>query len=170
MLLEDAGFATHTDPARGIDHGAWIPLLVGRPQADIPVVQLTLPFPVTPEHALRVGQALAPLREQGLAFLGSGDLVHNLGEVLWEQPRGPVASWSREFEKWIVDAMMAGDLHKLLAFENHPLSERAHPSADHLFPLFVLLGTLSQPMPPPHMIFQGLHYGTISMTSFWFAT
>ena len=142
-LLNDAGFAAGTDPERGLDHGAWVPLRLMFPAADIPVLQLSLQPQFGPDYHYRLGQALAPLRAQGVLLLGSGSLTHNLFEVQWNvgDDESAVPEYVYAFQHWMHEKLLASDTTALLAYRRQaPEAARAHPTEEHLLPLFAMLG------------------------------
>ena len=141
--LEAAGFPVALDPRRGFDHGTWVPLSLLRPEADLPVVQLS----VSPAHDAawhyRLGEALRPLAENGILVIGSGAATHNLHEFF----RGgysfdtPAPDWVRAFGDWLDAKVAAGDVDALLAWETAaPFGRENHPTDEHLLPFFVALG------------------------------
>ncbi len=138
-LLQGAGIAAGTDGQRGYDHGTFAPLAVMFPQADVPVLQLSLKQGYDPAEHLAVGRALAPLRDEGVLILGSGLSFHNL------RLRGPEAvAPSRAFDDWLHDTLEgrapAARSAQLLKWEEAPAARIAHPQEDHLLPLMVALG------------------------------
>lgn len=137
-LLRGAGLDARLAPARGLDHGAWVPLSLMYPSRDVPVTQLSVqPRAVAAEH-FRVGRALAPLRREGVLILGSGGAVHNLSGL---RGGGPTPAWAAEFDAWLGRKIEAGSLEDLLGYERlAPHARLAHPTAEHLLPLFVALG------------------------------
>ncbi|NJP69016.1 dioxygenase [Streptomyces spiramenti] len=139
-LVGTPGSAVHHDTGRGLDHGAYVPLAEMYPEADVPVLQLSLPT-LDPSRLLAFGRRLAPLREEGVLILGSGFFTHNLGEILWGAGPDEAHGWSREFDDWGARALAAGDVDALLDFENAaPAGRVAHPRTEHFAPLFVSLG------------------------------
>lgn len=140
--LEAAGFETELDMARGFDHGAWIPLRLMYPDADIPVVPLSIQSHLGPEHHYRLGQALAPLREQGVLILASGNITHNLRDYQRLMVRGAeIPAYVREFPAWVWGCLERRDGAALLRYRDAaPGGREAHPSDDHLMPLYVALG------------------------------
>lgn len=138
-LLAEAGLPLEADPARGFDHGAWVPLLLGWPAADIPVAQVSLIRGGDARAHLALGRALAPLRGEGVLVLGSGAAVHNLGALA---PEGtPPPAWARAFDEWLAEALAAGNREALCRFPAAPREARAaHPTPEHLMPLFVAMG------------------------------
>lgn len=140
-LLTDAGYSTHDDPERGLDHGAYVPLVEMFPDADIPVLQVSMPT-LDPHALFEIGRRLAPLREQGVLVLGSGFSTHNLREVRMDRPAyHPPPSWSAEFDDWLARMVAANDVDSLLDFQRKaPAAGVAHPRTEHFAPLFVTLG------------------------------
>jgi len=124
-------------PDRGLDHGAYVPLLEMYPDADIPVLQISLPT-LDPVRLLAVGRRLAPLRDEGVLVMGSGFFTHNLDAIRHD---GSADDVTVEFDQWGREALCAGDLDALLDFERKaPSSRLAHPRSDHFVPLFITLG------------------------------
>ncbi|TJZ78730.1 DODA-type extradiol aromatic ring-opening family dioxygenase [Chitiniphilus eburneus] len=139
QALTDHGFTPRTDPARGLDHGAWVPLRVMYPKADVPVVQLALDMRQGPAWHYHLGQALRSLRDSGVLIVGSGSMTHNLHDVFGPEPVSP--DYVAPFQDWMHGQLDAGNLGALLDYRRHaPHAERAHPSEEHLLPLFVALG------------------------------
>jgi 4,5-DOPA dioxygenase extradiol len=140
-LLSAPGRTVHADETRGLDHGAYVPLVEMFPEADIPVLQLSMPS-LEPDDLLEIGRSLAPLREEGTLIVGSGFTTHNLGAInfgLGLQQTPP--SWSAEFDAWAAEKMSAGDVDALADFLHAaPAGRIAHPRTEHFAPLFVSLG------------------------------
>ncbi|MGH3242094.1 MAG: dioxygenase family protein [Spirillospora sp.] len=129
----------HRDEARGLDHGAYVPLVEMYPDADVPVLQMSMPT-LQPTRLFEIGQALAPLRDQGVLIIGSGFTTHNLRE-LPSGPDGPAPAWSAEFDAWTDGAVKGGDIDALLDFRaKAPAADIAHPRTEHFAPLFMALG------------------------------
>ena len=140
--LTDAGFGAVADATRGLDHGAWIPLRIMFPGADVPVIPLSIQRHLGPAHHLAVGRALAPLAERGVLVLASGNLTHNLRDYQRAQAQGGgVPAYVRPFADWIWERLAANDLPALLDYRRQaPDANQAHPTEDHLLPLYVALG------------------------------
>jgi aromatic ring-opening dioxygenase catalytic subunit (LigB family) len=138
-LLTEAGLAAHTDATRGWDHGVFIPFKLIYPQADVPVVQLSLKNGLSPAEHLAAGRALAPLRDEGVLIVGSGYSYHNMRGY-----GGAGEHAAAEFDAWLVDAMTrhaAGERDALLnAWQRAPSARAAHPREEHLLPLMVVAG------------------------------
>jgi 4,5-DOPA dioxygenase extradiol len=134
--------AVAEDPTRGLDHGAFIPLVIMWPEADVPVLQISMPS-LDARELLEVGRRLAPLREEGVLIMGSGFLTHGLPFIrdymLGFREGAP--DWSIEFDQWAAEALSRGDVDSLLDYRMRaPAVRYAHPTADHFVPLFVALG------------------------------
>ncbi len=147
-------------PARGLDHGAYVPLTLMYPEADIPVLQISMPD-LDPQHLFALGQRLAPLRDQGVLIVGSGFLTHGLPfvqEYLMGRPGAP--EWSVEFDMWAAEVLAEGDLDALFDFRRRaPGMPYAHPTVEHLAPLFVTLGAATAPDEAPRFTIDGYWYG-----------
>ena len=140
--LSVAGLKVSEDKGRGLDHGAWVPLRLMFPEADVPVVPLSLQSQGGPAQALRLGQALAGLSAKGFLVIGSGSLTHNLTDYQVASAHGGLTpAYVREFADWLAVRVTANDLPALLDYRRQaPAAARAHPSEEHLLPLFVALG------------------------------
>ena len=124
------------EPTRGLDHGAYVPLVEMYPEADVPVLQISMPT-LDPAELFRLGQRLAPLREEGVLIIGSGFFTHNLAAL----STTGVPTWSSEFDDWGRQALESGDVDGLLDFERAaPAGRLAHPRTEHFAPLFVAMG------------------------------
>ncbi|HWY62014.1 MAG TPA: class III extradiol ring-cleavage dioxygenase [Rhizomicrobium sp.] len=127
------------DPSRGLDHGAWVPLSLIYPDADIPVVQLSVQGGRGAAHHIALGRALAGLREDDVLVMGSGGFVHNLSRIA--PPGSPEPDWSREFSGWMHERLLARDETALVDYRRQaPHAVMAQPSEDHFMPLFVAYG------------------------------
>jgi len=140
-LLGDLGGGLHQDPSRGLDHGAYVPLVEMFPEADVPVIQLSMPT-LDPKELFDIGTRLAPLRDEGTLLIGSGFTTHNLR---WFNPHAPAdappPTPSSEFDHWAAEAVDAGDVDAILDFmDKAPAAREAHPRTEHWAPLFVSLG------------------------------
>lgn len=140
-LVHAAGLSAHIDPQRGVDHGMWVPLRLMYPQADIPVVPLSIQPRLGPAHQYVLGQALAPLREQGVLLIGSGSITHNLGDFGSGYDAQHEAPYVRPFTDWIAARLAVHDVDALLDYRKRaPFAQHAHPTDEHLLPLFFALG------------------------------
>ena len=144
--LLNAGFPAGVDEMRGLDHGAWIPLMLMFPDADIPVIPLSIQAQEGPEHHLRLGRALSPLAGKGFLVLTSGNLTHNLRDYqLALRAGGQAPAYVRAFPDWIWQRLSAGDTGALLDYRRQaPDARRAHPTDEHLLPLYVALGAAGE--------------------------
>ena len=142
-LLSEAGFEPQMDASRGYDHGTWVPLSLMRPQADIPVVQLSVQPDKGAAYHFELGQALKPLADSGVLIIGSGAATHSLHEFFKGQYRidSPVPDWVKSFGDWLDARIEAGDTEALVAYRSEaPNGARNHPTEEHLLPLFVAMG------------------------------
>lgn len=164
-LLAGAGFDVALDARRGLDHGAWVPLRYLFPAADVPVFQVSMPHDLDAAGALRLGRALAPLRERGVLVVGSGSLTHNLYEFR-QHVRDP--EYAQQFADWVRDAVAARDDDALVHYrERAPHAQRAHPTAEHYLPLLVAAGATGA-SDPARLVPGGMTHGVLSMDSFAF--
>jgi len=148
-LLAGHDLTVTADPERGFDHGAWVPLSLVYPDADVPVVQLSIASNASPEWHYALGQALAPLRDEGVLILGSGSITHNLRAYFTTRPpiEAPAPSWVSDFTDWIAERMAAGAVDDILhAVERAPHGRDNHPTPDHILPLFVAMGAGGTPL------------------------
>lgn len=140
-LLQQAGLVAVPDASRGLDHGAWVPLTLMYPEADIPVAQVSLPRGLTPVEYQRLGAALTDLRADGVLIVGSGSLTHNLSEFLGGPIDAPVPAWVSDFAGWMRSRLKHGQREALLDYRAQaPFAVRNHPTEEHLLPLFVAMG------------------------------
>ena len=149
----------HQHNSRGLDHGAWVPLKVMYPAADIPVLQLSIP---THDAAalMGVGRRLKTLREEGVLVIGSGFMTHGLPFLTREMFAGAVPGWSADFDSWAADALARGAVEELAAFRNRaPGVSYAHPTVEHFTPLFVTLGAADDPTAPVTTTIDGFWNG-----------
>jgi len=164
--LREAGIAAEADLGRGLDHGAWVPLRFLYPRAEVPVVALSLAAPARPSELLAVGQALAPLREQGVLVFGSGGVVHNLGRLDRRGGPVPVVGWAQAFDDWVRDRLDAGDVDALTAYGRvGPHASLAAPTSEHFDPLLVTLGAAAGDRRVSDL-YAGFRFGSLSMRSF----
>jgi 4,5-DOPA dioxygenase extradiol len=163
-LLTEAGLKPELDEQRGLDHGAWVPLLYLLPQPRTPVFQVSMPLSLTTADALQLGRALAPLREQGVLIIGSGSMTHNLGE--FRGPSSTVADYVLAFEAWVRQAVLDNNLDAMVNYRSlAPAAQRAHPTQEHFLPLLVALGA-QLAGDTVQGLEGGVTYGMLSMHSF----
>jgi 4,5-DOPA dioxygenase extradiol len=176
---------------RGWDHGLWVPLRHIRPKADIPIVEISLPspswgadvssarprdsaadaahertgrpLPSSGADLLRVGAALAPLRDRGIVVMGTGGIVHNLRRINFAGVDAPAEEWARAFDGWVQERIEARDYQALANYESAPFARDAVPTSEHYEPLLVAAGAAGDD--PPRVIVEAFHYGTLSMRS-----
>jgi len=166
--LRDAGLPVSLDAARGLDHGAWVPLREMYPDADVPAFQLSLQAQ-GPSHHYRLGQALAGLGGDGILVLASGGMTHNLREVRFAAADNTqVLPYVTAFAQWMHERLMNGEIADLLDYRRlAPEAARAHPSEEHLLPLFVALGAAG-PDAAVERIYNGVNNGALSMAAYRF--
>jgi 4,5-DOPA dioxygenase extradiol len=166
ILLEREGFEARLDPDRGLDHGVWVPLSLAVPDANIPVVQVSLPLPSAPDTLIRLGRALAPLRSEDILLVGTGGIVHNLARVQMDTPDGVSEPWAEEFDRWaheratVIDTGALADYGRL-----GPHAGAAVPTSEHFDPLLFVMGT-ALPNDSLLDLYEGFRYGTLSLRSF----
>ena len=163
-LLTAAGIDCDSDADRGLDHGAWIPLMLIHPEADTPVTQLSIQPGGDGAHHLALGRALAPLRAEGVLIMGSGNATHNLGE------RGarddPPSAWAQAFDDWLTETVEGGRVDELVDYlAAAPKAARNHPTPDLYMPLLVALGAGAR----GRRLHASFTYATLSMAAFAFA-
>ena len=166
QLVAEAGFTVHVDRERGYDHGTFSPLAVMYPNADVPVLQLSLRSGYDPEDHLAVGRALAPLRDEGVLIVGSGLSYHNLREF---GPQAAVASAA--FDQWLDETLVRVSPTerdaRLVAWDAAPAARRAHPREDHLLPLMVAVGAAGND-PGRRVYHEDKFMGGVAVSSFMF--
>jgi 4,5-DOPA dioxygenase extradiol len=167
-LLGANGMPTDIDTHRGLDHGAWVPLIVAWPDADIPVLQLSVQTRLGPAHHFRLGQILAPLREEGVLILGSGSFTHDLSSFRTSGGRidAPEQDWVHVFAEWMSSALKERRIDDLLNYRTRaPEAAHNHPTEEHLLPLYVALGAGADRISHLH---QSTTYGILRMDAFAF--
>ncbi len=165
-VLQQAGWTAHGDERRGLDHGAWVPMLYLYPEVDVPVFQVSLPATLDSAGAWAFGQALAPLADEGVLIVGSGSLTHNLYE--FRTGHGHEEAYAAEFVAWVREAVQQGDGARLQrTLELAPHAQRAHPTAEHFLPLLVAAGAAGD-AGPARVIDGGITHGVLSMDAFVF--
>jgi 4,5-DOPA dioxygenase extradiol len=159
------GQPVHQHPSRGLDHGAWVPLMAMYPLADVPVLQLSLPTQ-DPYRLIELGSRLRSLRSEGVLVIGSGFMTHGLPFITADMLAGTVPAWSSDFDAWVADALARGDVGELAAYRSRaPGMPYAHPTVDHYIPLFVALGAADRPDAPVLTTIEGYMIG-LSKRSF----
>ena len=149
----------HQHASRGLDHGAWVPLRIMYPDADIPVLQMSLPTH-DPGKLLELGKRLRPLRDEGVLIIGSGFLTHGLPFLTEWRIDAAAPGWSTDFDAWAADALARGDVDELAAYRSKaPGMPFAHPTVEHYTPLFITLGAASDPAAPGLQVIDGFWMG-----------
>jgi 4,5-DOPA dioxygenase extradiol len=167
-LLEAAGIAVGRSAQRGLDHGAWVPLSLMYPDADVPVLQISLIHGGSPATHEKLGQALAQLRHEGVLVIGSGSLTHNLYEFRGQPVDAPAPAWVSEFESWMRERIEAKDSAALLGYRRSaPSAEMNHPSEEHLLPLFVARGAAGAGA-KAQLLHSSFEHGVLAMDAYAF--
>lgn len=168
-LLKASGIKhVNEDRKRGLDHGAWVPLMLMYPEADIPVCQLSVQMHHTGTYHYNIGKALAPLKEEGVLIIGSGSATHNLRALQFES--SSISSWALEFDNWLKDALLEGRYEDVNHYEQQaPHAKKAHPWPEHIYPLHVAMGAAGANA-KAELIHGSWHYGALSYSSYRFKT
>jgi 4,5-DOPA dioxygenase extradiol len=168
-LLQAAGWDAAADAQRGLDHGAWVPVRHLYPDADVPVLQVSMPRTLDAAGAVRLGRALTPLADDGVLLLGSGSITHNLYE--FRQAVGAEsASYATEFVDWARTTLQRHDEAGLANYLTvAPHAHRAHPTSDHYLPLPFAFGAAA-PNAPVRVLDGGMTYGTLAMDAYLFGS
>jgi len=165
-LLREAGFGASIDGTRGLDHGAWAPLLYMYPDADIPVVQISVQPALGPRHHVQLGKALRPLAQEGVLIIGSGHMTHNLRD--WARGAGQPAPYAREFQAWVFDKLNQQDMEDLVEYRSRsPHGVRAHPTDEHFLPFFFALGAAPEHA-RPERVYDAIDSGVLAMDAYVF--
>lgn len=145
--------------SRGLDHGAWVPLKVMYPFADVPVLQLSMPTH-DPQKLFELGRRLRPLRDEGVLIIGSGFMTHGLRYATREMfEDNVIPGWSVEFDAWVADAMARGDFETLAAYDRAPGMPYAHPTVEHFTPLFIAMGAATDAESSPLTVIDDFQFG-----------
>ena len=167
-LLQSSGIPCDIHPQRGLDHGAWSPLRFLFPAADIPVTQLSMQSQLDPAYQYKVGQALAALAQDNILIIGSGSMTHNLGEFRGNPRDTPAQPYVTQFQDWFATHIQAQDIDALLDYRRQaPNAERAHPSDDHLLPLYVAMGAAGKSAQARRLVTE-VTYGMLAMDAYLF--
>lgn len=165
-LLSAKSFAFRISQSRGLDHGAWVPLRLMFPAANIPVAQFSVLRGESPAKHYEIGQALAELRKEGVLILGLGSLTHNLAEI---KKTNETPVWAQQFDDWFYEKLMSGDLESVLNYQRlAPNAKRAHPTPEHLLPIFTASGAGDFPNSKTTRLHQSWTFGSLSMSSYSF--
>lgn len=167
-LLNQAGISCAIHPSRGLDHGAWTPLILAYPAADIPVTQLSIQYDRDPQYHWQLGQALTPLHQEGVLIIGSGSATHNL-YAFAQQYDAPPPQWVEEFDDWLAIMIERANWEALLRYrELAPYAQENHPTEEHLLPLFVAMGA-GGPQTKGRQLHRSYTYGSFSMAAYAFS-
>lgn len=165
QLLEKKNFKANADPSRGLDHGAWSPLLHMFPKADVPVVQVAVQTGLGTKHHIDVGRALAPLAQDGVLIIGSGHMTHNLRD----RSEGGPAAYASGFQSWVKQRIDAHALDELADYRRlAPDGVRAHPTDEHFLPLFFALGAAREGY-RAERLYDGIEMGALAMDAYRFS-
>lgn len=169
-LLAGHSLTVTADPDRGLDHGAWVPLSLIYPEAEIPIVQLSIASNASPEWHYALGKALAPLRDEDVLVIGSGSITHNLRALFSARLPidAPAPAWVTDFTDWVADRMAAGAVDDILhSVERAPHGADNHPTPDHILPLFVAIGAGGTPF-AAERLHASTTYGLLAMDVYAF--
>ena len=166
-LLHLEGWEARANPSRGLDHGAWVPISHMYPDADVPMLQVSMPRSLDAASAIRLGRTLAPLAGEGVLIVGSGSLTHNLYE-LRQGPGEDAAQYAVEFVEWARQVVRNHDEKALANYlQSAPHAERAHPTSEHFLPLPFAFGAAPEGA-PVQVLEGGILQGVLSMESYLF--
>lgn len=167
-LFQAAGIPVWRSAQRGLDHGAWVPLSLMYPEADLPVMQISLVHGAGPAAHEKLGQALAQLRHEGILVIGSGSLTHNLYEFRGQPVDAPAPPWVSTFESWMRERLESDERAALLDYRNRaPSAVKNHPSEEHLLPLFVAMGAAGTGA-KAQLLHSSIEHGVLAMNAYAF--
>lgn len=167
-LLEAAGWTVRGDPERGLDHGAWVPLMLMYPAAEVPVVQLSIDSRRGAAYHYQLGELLRPLRDQGVLIIGSGGVTHNLRLFFGANQDDPPPDWVRAFSEWVEKAVVEDRREDLIDYRTQgPNAAGNHPTEEHYLPLLTALGA-STPGEPGERLHTSHTYGVLMMDAYRF--
>ncbi|MEM6520210.1 MAG: class III extradiol ring-cleavage dioxygenase [Cyanobacteria bacterium P01_C01_bin.70] len=167
QLLSPAGIACQPHSRRGFDHGTWTPLILAYPTAEIPVVQLSVQYRQSPQRHWQIGQALEPLRHEGVLIIGSGSATHNLAAMRSDY-QASTPAWVWEFDDWLTKTIEHQNWGALMQYRQlAPYARENHPTPEHLLPLFVALGAVGQAA-QAKQLHRSYTYGVLSMAAYAF--
>jgi 4,5-DOPA dioxygenase extradiol len=165
-LLKHAGLGAAIDGSRGLDHGAWAPLLYMYPEADVPVVQISVQPALGPRHHVAVGNSLRNLSAEGVLLIGSGHMTHNLRD--WARGRGAPEPYAQEFQAWVFDQLNKHGVDELIEYRARSAhGVRAHPTDEHFLPLFFALGAAPE-RARPERVYDAIDSGVLAMDAYVF--
>lgn len=163
-LLKAEGVTAAIDGCRGLDHGAWAPLLYMYPDADVPVVQISLQPGLGTRHHLRLGRALRKLEEDNVLVIGSGHMTHNLRD--WMRGNGTPQPYAKQFSDWVEQKLREKDMEALVDYRSrNPHGVRAHPTDEHFLPLFIALGA-APGKDKPERVYDAIDSGVLAMDAY----
>ena len=167
-LLQAGGLSTIASLSRGLDHGAWVPLSLLYPDADVPVVQLSIDSRQGPAYHLRLGEMLRPLRDEGILIIGSGGATHNLASAIHAQHDDPVPQRVLRFREWLASAVTKGRRDDIANYRAlAPEAAFNHPTDEHFFPLLCAMGA-TKPGEPGRRVHASETYGALAMDAYLF--
>lgn len=167
-ILDQAGLIARLDTVRGLDHGAWVPLLLAYPEAEIPVLQISVQTERGPAHHLALGRALCALRRENILIVGSGSFTHDLRRFRGQPTDAPEQRDVAEFSAWMDERIETADLDALLDYRARaPHAAEQHPTEEHLLPLFVALGAAG-PYPKARRVHQSVEHAILRMDAYAF--
>ena len=163
-MLDNRGIQTRIDENRGLDHGSWVVLKHMYPEADIPVIQVSVNPELPPEKQYEIGQAIQQLGEEDVLVVGSGATVHNLLTVDFEATESE--AWAAEFDDWLIEKVQKKDMASLFEYRQlAPHAKKAVPREEHFAPLFIVLGCRLDEI-TPKLLHRSYDYGTLSYICF----
>lgn len=161
VLFQEQNIPSTIDQTRGLDHGAWTILQLLYPNADIPVVSLSVNRNLTPQEHYLIGKALSPLRKKNILIIGSGGTVHNLRRLRWEA--SDTEEWALSFDRWIEDRLVSWDTEGLFGYEQDaPYAKEAVPTNEHFVPLILAMGA-GEPGNHATLLHRSYQYGSLSL-------
>lgn len=164
--LEGHGIPSQIDYKRGLDHGAWVVLKLMYPEANIPVVQVSINPWLSTEEQFNIGKAIKDLKDEDILIIGSGGTVHNLGSIKWGSTEPE--PWAVEFDDWLIEKVRDKDKEALLSYQKlAPHAKMAVPREEHIAPFFITLGSGIEDS-EPRLLYRGYNYGTLSHICFEF--
>lgn len=169
-LLSGAAMHSEHIGSRGLDHGVYVPLHHMWPNAHVPIIPVAIAAKASPQDVFRAGEILAPLRNEGVMIVGSGGMVHNLGELSWDHPESSKPQdWASTFQSWALNAIADRDFAALCDFrENAPGGAKAHPTWEHFAPLLFVCGAASAWGEAAEVLYDQWVYGSLSMNCLGF--
>ncbi|MCY0887678.1 MAG: class III extradiol ring-cleavage dioxygenase [Alicyclobacillaceae bacterium] len=169
QAFRTAGVEAAPETSRGLDHGAWTVLRLMYPEADIPVVQLSVNPHLSNAAQYAIGKILEPLRNDGILIIGSGGTTHNLRALSWDMPQGQSAPWVEEWESWLGEKVTAWDMESLFDYEDRgPHAKRAVPRNEHFIPLLLAMGSADEGRRAQQMV-RFDEFGSLALTAWKFS-